>query len=291
MRCTRVVVFAVAVLVWSSIALAQPGAGDGTGEPPPPEPAPSPVMAPPPPPPGPTPPPPGLPPAPTTTVDEGVIQDANSGRNWLTPTALTPPAGTWFFSDFELIFVSLGYAVTDQFTISATTLLPIVDEMPFFGIASAKYQVIKQGNLRGALQVNILHWSDDDFSFTAGNLGGALTMCIDDKCHSHVTGYLGAGFGLDSVEDQNAVPFVAAAAAAFRVGRHIKLVFEADTAFVVGDVDEAADGFLGWYGLRFTSKFIGVDIGFAKPVCADCDDEGLPMGFPFLAFTYRGYND
>lgn len=243
------------------------------------------------------PPPPGAPqpPAPESTVDEGVVQDANSGRNWLTPTALTPPAGTWSFSSFELIFASLGYAVTDKFTISGTVLLPIVDEMPFFGIASGKLQVLKSGNLRGALQLNLLHTSldedGDNFSLTASNLGGALTFCIDTGCHSHVTGYLGAGFGLDSVEEQNAVPFIAAVAATFKVGRHIKFVFEADTAFVVGEVDEAADGFLGWYGVRFTAKFLGVDLGFAKPICEGCSDEGLPMGFPFVAFTYRGYND
>jgi len=243
----------------------------------------------------PPPPPPGTAPAPASTVDEGVIDDASSGRNWLTPTALTPPAGTWSFTDFELVFASLGYAVTDKFTVSATVLLPIVEDTPFFGIASAKLQVLKSGNLRGALQLNILHTSiddgDDDFAFTAANLGGALTLCIDDGCHSHVTGYLGAGFGLDTVDEQNAVPFVAAVAATFKVGRHIKFVFEADTAFIVGDVDETADGLLGWYGVRFTSKFIGVDIGFAKPICEGCDDEGLPMGFPFVSFTYRGYND
>jgi hypothetical protein len=288
MRCTRVVVFAVGLLS-SSIALAQPGApDDGSAEaPPPPPPPPGPPGVPPPPPPMAT-----TPPAPAaSTVDEGVIQDANSGRNWLTPTALTPPAGTWSFSDFELLLASLGYAVTDQFTISATVLLPIVSEMPFFGIASAKFQVLKAGNLRGALQLNILHTSVEDLSFTASNLGGALTLCIDTGCHSHVTGYLGAGFGLDSAADQNAVPFVAAVAATFKVGRHLKFVFEADTAFIVGSVDEAADGLLGWYGMRFTSKFIGVDLGFAKPICDGCEDEGLPMGFPFVSFTYRGYND
>jgi hypothetical protein len=262
----------VLLLGFSSVAWAQPGAAP--------------------------PPPPGAVAPPTeaqSTVDQGVIDDANSGRNWLTPTALTPPAGTWSFTDYELLLASLGYAVTDHFTISATVLLPIVEDMPFFGIASAKLQVLKAGNLRGALQLNVMHTSiddgGDDFSLSAANLGGALTLCIDDACHSHVTGYLGAGFGLDTVESQNAVPFVAAAAAAFRVARHIKFVFEADTAFIVGDVDEAANGFLGWYGVRFTSREIGVDLGFAKPICEDCDSEGLPMGFPFVSFTYRGYAD
>ena len=239
------------------------------------------------------PPPPGMQPPPpqNSDVDEGVVQDANAGRNWLTPTALTPPAGTWSFSDFQLFFGSLGYAVTDRFTLSATILMPVIEDMPFFGIASAKGQVLRSGNLRGALQLNILYASEDDSSITAANLGGVLTMCIDAQCHSHFSGYLGAGFGLDFDEEQTSIPFVAAVAAVFRVGRHIKFVFEADTAFVTGEIDEAANGFLGWYGVRFTSKHIGVDLGFAKPICEDCDIDEFPMGFPFLAFTYRGYND
>ena len=246
------------------------------------------VAAPPPPPPG-TP-----PPAEERDVDEGVVQDANSGRNWLVPTALTPPEGTWSFSDFQLFFASLGYAVTDRFTLSATVLMPIIEDMPFFGFASVKGQVIRSGNVRGAIQGNVMFASEGDSSVTAASLGGVVTMCIDPQCHSHLTGYLAAGFGLDFEDEQSSVPFIAAAAAVFRVGRHIKFVFEADTAFIAGEIDEAANGFLGWYGVRFTGKHVGVDLGFAKPICTgdtDCEVDEFPMGFPFLAFTYRGYKD
>jgi hypothetical protein len=45
-------------------------------------------------------------------------------------------------------------------------------------------------------------------------------------------------------------------------------------------------GTLAWYGARFTSKNIGVDLGFVKNVCNDCSDE-MPMGFPFVSFSYR----
>lgn len=116
-------------------------------------------------------------------------------------------------------------------------------------------------------------------------------MCLDGECHSHLTGYLGAGFGIDTGADQSSVPFIASAAAVFRVARLIKFVFEADTAFIAGDINETADGFLGWYGVRFSNKNIGVDLGFAKPICDGCDDEGLPMGFPFISFTYRALKE
>jgi hypothetical protein len=280
----------VLILGFTGVANAQPGAPDE--EPPPP-----PVEPPPPPPPSPPPPPPVAPipvvvaPAPqASTVDPGVVADANSGRSWLSPTALSAPAGTWSFSDFELLMVSGGYSFTDQFSISATTLLPVAEEMPFFGILSAKYQVIRSGRLRGAAQLAIFHLRDNDVddSLTVANLGGALTLCLDDGCHSHLTGYLGAGF---ADQDQQAVPFVASAAIALRMGRHVKAVFELDTAFVAGDINETADGFLGWYGVRFTSKMIGVDLGFAKPICDGCEDDGLVMGVPFVSFTYRSFKD
>ncbi|MBA3820569.1 MAG: hypothetical protein H0X17_16885 [Deltaproteobacteria bacterium] len=234
----------------------------------------------------PAPPPPGATVAATSTVDLGVVNDANSGRSWLSPTALTPPAGTWSFSDFELLFVSGAYAVTDQLQISATTLLPIAEDMPFFGMLSAKLQVLRSGRVRGAAHAAVLHVTEGSgAAVTIGTLGGALTLCLDDDCHSHLTGYLGAGF---ADEEQSSVPFVASAALTFRVARLVKIVLEADSAFIAGEIDETANGFLGWYGVRFTSKNIGVDLGFAKPICDGCED-GLVMGFPFVSFTYRAF--
>ncbi len=277
----------------STLASAQPGADDALPPPPPYDPAPPYEPAPPPPPPAPPAPiaypqPPVLVVAPpVSSVDKGVIEDANSGRNWLTPTALTPPAGTWSFSDFELFLISGSYAVTDELSISATTLLPIVDDMPFFGIGSAKLQVIKSGNVRAAVQAAVMHISESgsDSSVTVGNLGGAVTLCIDSDCHSHLTGYLGAGF---AQEDNSAVPFVAALGATLRLTRRVKAVFEADTAFIAGDINDNDNGLLVWYGVRFTSREIGVDLGFAKPLCSGCED-GLAMGIPFVSFTYRAF--
>ncbi|MDQ3364789.1 MAG: hypothetical protein M3680_05110 [Myxococcota bacterium] len=78
------------------------------------------------------------------------------------------------------------------------------------------------------------------------------------------------------------------AALTYRVARLVKIVLEADTAFIAGEIDDTANGFLGWYGVRFTSRNIGVDLGFAKPICDGCED-GLVMGFPFVSFTYRAF--
>jgi hypothetical protein len=286
---TRVIGVAVLSCLLSSVSFAQPGTDgdDGTGAPPPPPPGdPAPMMAPPPAAPMQPPPPPV---EPESTVDKGIVDDANAGRSWVAPTALTEPAGTWSFSDYELFLATLHYSPSDQLSLSATTLLPVFGEMPFWLLVNAKYQVVKSGNVRAVLQGAVTHVRSDGQGATAAVLGGALTYCMDSDCHSTLTGYVGAGF---AHEEQSAVPLLLAGAAAFRLGKHIKLLLEADTGYIAGGgIDAAANGFLAWYGVRFTSGLIGVDLGFVKPICDGCESDELPMGFPVVSFTYRALKD
>ena len=47
-----------------------------------------------------------------------------------------------------------------------------------------------------------------------------------------------------------------------------------------------SNGALFWYGLRFTSRNIGVDLGFVRPIgVADSD---FVLGLPVVTFSYRG---
>lgn len=274
-------------------ATAAPDAADAdpSSSEPAPEQGPPPVVlaAPPPPPMMVAPAPPMLPPP--SKVDEGVLEDANSGRNWLTPTALTPPAGTFTISDFELFVLGASYSVTDQLQISGATLLPIVSDMPFVGILSAKLQFLRVGRVRAAGQLSAIYLrsrdssSDRQDSAVAFTGGGALTLCLDVGCNSYASGYVGAGFARDN---NSSVPVGVSATVVARVARHVKLMLEIDTGGVVGKLDAAADGVLAWYGVRFTSPNIGVDLGFVKPVCGGgCEIKELPLGLPFVAVSYR----
>lgn len=262
----------------------------GVAEPPPPPPPtappsqpPQPVAVQPPP-----------PPPPASTVDKGMLDDANAGRAWLMPTALTDPAGTWSFSDYELFLVSLGYAVTDQLSLSATTLIPIGDGVPFWGLFSAKYQFLKAGSIRLAAQgafTLVTNSNSSDVAsnaFEAGDLGGALTICIDRDCNSHVDGFVGAGFAFQS---QTSIPFLVSGSFTARLARRVKFVAEADSAFIAGQINSTADGALLWYGLRFTSREIGVDVGLTKPVYSGNSTDSFPAGYPVVSFTYRGLGD
>jgi hypothetical protein len=256
------------------------------------------------------PPPPGAPVAPAmvaplpppTTVDLGTLEDANAGRNWLSPTALTPPAGTWSFSDYELLVVGASYGVTDHFVVSVDTMIPVISGF-YWGYVSAKYQLVKAGRLRVAVQGGLaVVGSQNSVTTTDGmgntvttnssvltggaEVGGALTYCLDPACYSHLDGFIGTAFAYQS---DASVPVEFSAALTARIARRVRLVVEADSAYLFGsNISGQVDGILAWYGLRFTSKQIGVDVGFVKPLCDGCSTDGvLPIGFPVVSLTYR----
>lgn len=292
------------VLLCAAPALAQAPGDDPSAPPPPPaEPAPpAPVMTPPP-----APPPPAIvepaPVAPLTTVDKGTLEDANAGRVAIMPTALTPPKGTFSFEDKELFFLTASYAVSDNLVISGTTMVPISDEV-YWGFLSAKLQVVKQGHLRVAVQAgaagaatkdtvttydsmgNVLDEMSTTTSGGGFDLGAAATYCFDADCYSHVTAAAIAGF---ATHDNSSVPVAFMGGLVARLGHKVRFIAEADTAHLFGDLDDQANGFLGWYGFRFTSSQIGVDLALVKPFCGngDCDTDTFPMGFPFVTFSYR----
>jgi hypothetical protein len=223
----------------------------------------------------------------TTTVDQGTVEDANSGRVAIMPTALTPPAGTFAFEDLELLLIGASYAPTDNFVLTATTMVPVTSDF-YWGFLSGKLQLVKSGNLRMAAQAGVFGVTDQkngSDSTAAFDLGAVLTYCIDPACYSHVDASAVAGFARQS---NSSVPVGFSGGLVGRVGRHVRLVFEADTAHLFGRLNDQANGFLGWYGVRFTSRNIGVDLELVKPFCTgDCSSKAFPLGFPFVTFSYR----
>ena len=241
---------------------------------------------------------------PPSNIDSGVLADANAGRTWLAPTALTAPAGTWSFSDWELLIVGADYAPANNFDVSAATVIPVASDQPFVLMLTGKLQLVHSGRLRLAAHATFsyLGSTDSDSSGGVGTVGGVATVCLDDGCNSNASGYLAAGFATGG---QSAVPIGFAGSVTARLGRHVKFVGEIDSAAVLGnEFDSFGDGFLFWYGLRFTSHNIGVDLGLMLPVLktqmtdlngnvtGDSWQVGygggsFPIGFPVISFNYR----
>ena len=216
--------------------------------------------------------------APPPGIDQGIAEDASSGRGWVMPTALMAPAGTWTLSDYELIAVAGSYAVTDRLALSIGTVLP-VDSQRVAG-ASAKLQLFGSPRVRIAAQSALaVSWTGDGDPIGLASAGGAVTLCIDLACRSHLSGYLGAGL----VHDKALSGLVIAGGSlALALGTHMKAVLELEN----GTGYDLARGALGWYGLRFNARAFTFDLGLATPLGAAADRWDTSI-LPFLSFTYR----
>jgi hypothetical protein len=216
-------------------------------------------------------------------VPRGIIEDANSGQVWLMPTALSQPAGTWSITDTELLGLGASVALSDNVSIAGTTLLPVGQSF-FVGLASLKAEIIRDGAFHLALQGSFSYVSGDN-GFSVGGLGGVATYCTSDDCASHLSFYTAGAFAL---ADSSSVPILFSGGWVQKLSKHVKLVLEVDSAILVGDINEVANGAVLWYGIRVTSTYFGVDVGFARPVYRDYDAGNLPMGAPWVAVQYRG---
>ncbi|MCE9579467.1 MAG: hypothetical protein K8W52_40465 [Deltaproteobacteria bacterium] len=228
-----------------------------------------------------------LPPPPPPGPAYAGSDDANSGRAWMMPTALSSKAGTWSFTDYELVLMGASYALTDDFSISAGTMVPIAEDQPLIGTLNAKVRIVHTARTHVALQAGLLFAADGDGgddAAMAGNAGAVATFCGDDVCSSHASVYVGTVIAQVGDAEKEAL-LVASGEVTARLGASVKGVVELDLGRSRDGSVET--GVLAWYGLRFHSAQIGVDVGFAKPINPDTDGE-FPIGVPWVNFQYRG---
>ncbi|MFH0902032.1 MAG: hypothetical protein V2A73_15485 [Pseudomonadota bacterium] len=219
------------------------------------------------------------------TANTGINDDPNLDRTWFSPTALTQPEGSFSFNDYELILLGATYGVTDSFQISGMIVPPIVENMPFFGLASAKLAANRAGKVRLALVGTLFYGSDgDDDSVWFSTVGGVASYCLDESCSSLLSGFALAGFAKEM--DDDILPVLYGGSLTARMSRNVKLIVEAASAATFGEEDSWTRSALVSYGVRFFSSNIAGDVGFVKPVGEDVGD-GFLLGIPMLTFTYR----
>jgi hypothetical protein len=231
-------------------------------------------------------PPPPPPPAPVSP-SPGLDEDPHIDRVWLTPTAITQPAGSTSFNSYELVFLGITHAFTDNFQLTAVVFPPYVEDLPFLGLLNAKVSFTADERLHFALAGGLAMAHIDDETTSAGVLTAAMSLCTDAPCASIFSAFLTTGFSL--TEDDSAVPLGFGASLAQRLGRHIKLVLEVATggAFASSEV-ELAEGLLFTYGVRFFTGNLAGDVGLFRPILfSEEDDLPFILGFPVVTFSYR----
>ncbi len=211
--------------------------------------------------------------------------DANADRVILMSTAETHPAGTFFFTDYELVLLQFGYAITDQFQIALTGLPPLVEDQPYFFDLTAKLNLTRGPVFRAAAMGAFELVFDDDgdalYGFRAGGVG---QFCFVATCQSSVSINLFTFFN-DDIDDY--FPVIASAGLSAHLSDLFSILVEPIYAFVIGDRTVGLDGFILNYGIRLSGDVWGLDITLIRPIGEDFNDSELILGVPWLSFTYR----
>lgn len=224
-------------------------------------------------------------PTPPPSPSSSVSADPSIDRGFLLPTAETQPAGSVTFFDHELIAAGVSLGVTDDLQLSATTLVPIAEDMPTMLAATAKLRLLATGRTRLAVHGGLAGVSADDERGYLGSLGGTASVCLDAACHSLASATLAFGWlGDGSGSTMNGA--LVGASLVQRLSRTAKLQVELSSGSLEISPEEGGESLTTInYGLRFHSDAVAVDLGFMRPVDRPVDE--LPLGFPFVSLAYR----
>ncbi len=213
--------------------------------------------------------------------------DANSDHVILGSTAETHPKGTFFFSDYEIILLQFGYAVTDNLQLSITGVPPIVKKQPFWFDFSLKLNVVRTEIFRAALMAGfdlVVDGSESSKAYVGGHLAAVGQFCFETKCRSSVSPNVGSFLNNQS---NAALPVYGTLGLTIGTGTVVSILVEPGVLGVVGTGQfagaGASVGFID-YGIRLSGKNFGADIAFIRPFAVDT---GLILGVPWVALTYR----
>jgi hypothetical protein len=226
----------------------------------------------------------------------GVTSDPNIDRAFLQPTAMTQPAGTITYNNYELLLHGFTYGVTDNLQTTLTVLSPISSDMPILGIGAVKWHLPAGDRVHLALQGTLgyehpSHGSGESVYIMGA--GGFASFCLRDDCSSLLSASVNYQLAVDPTVSGRAHFVIYGGSLVHRLGTHVKLLGEVTSAAVGatpvggGQTDfENLSGVLVSYGLRFHTDSIAGDVGFVKPF-VDGPDDGLFMGLPFVSLSYR----
>lgn len=228
-----------------------------------------------------------------TAAELAQDRDASIDRGFLTAHADTIGAGNWAINSYELFFLGVSYAPTEDFEIALSTALPVAEGFPIFLSLAPKYVFYRAPDTVVAVRGTFWYGSvvGEDDSIGAFNVGVLLDQYLDHDGRFALHASLSAGsvfgvFDSDDFELADGALFQLDLGITLGVAQVAKLLVEAQIfAASTKDGFEVAPVVLLNYGIRFHGKTLAADLGFIRPI-GDVDS-GLILGLPFVAFSAR----
>jgi hypothetical protein len=223
----------------------------------------------------------------------GPVNDPNLDRGFILPTAMTQPAGSWTYNNYELLLHGVTYGITDRLQASVTALSPITSDMPLLFIASLKGRLFSVGRLhlatQGSLSFVSSSGSQSDSNAAGVSAGAFASYCLREDCSSLLTLSTTYELSAASGSSSRAQAFIYAGSVTHGVTPHLKLLAEvvSGSLWTANGDFASAPGALMNYGVRFHSQRMAADIGFLRPVSTEDVTGGLILGLPFINFSYR----
>jgi len=163
--------------------------------------------------------------------------DAHVDRVVVLPTAETHPAGTLYLSSYEIVFLQVGYAVSDRTQVTLTSMPPLPQEkilpldltLKSVLVRAPAFRIAALGSVSGIAGL-------EEGTGLVGRVGGVVQLCLERTCRSNVS--VGTSVAL-------AGPAIVAgngAGVILRATRVMSVLFEVDTAIPLGTAVNQING-------------------------------------------------
>ena len=227
--------------------------------------------------------------------------DASADRGIFFNRAETIGEGKTTFNAYELVFVGVTHAWSNNAQATANFLMPITKDFPLFIVSNVKYVVSRTQNATVALQGELSVQKQGDISGGAFGAAAMLDFHVSPQFSLH--GQIGLNtiwanddddpvdeeaFNLDfGLSPGNVGIFRIVGGASFRASANFHIHSEvvipggyADDEFRL--LEEAT---LIFYGVRFAGTGLSADLGFVRPLVEDPGP--LQTGIPWVSFAAR----
>ncbi len=222
---------------------------------------------------------PAAPSGPTPEIARRLGGSAHADRVVLLPTAYTHPEGTFYVSDYDIVVLQAGYAVSDSAQLTATFTPPVEEELvvpldlslKVSSGTSSPVRIAGIGSVTGVLGL-------DDGPALIGRVGGVAQFCFDDPCKTSISA--GASSLLVGT-----VVLLMGSGAEVRLTNWLSVLVEADLAMPLGVEPAQAKGLLLAGGARLPFRNWALDLTVAGSPSA-FDRTGSPP-IPLVVYSYR----